>query len=432
VCIDDGTEVAAATLTTPPALEISRTLARMAESGCKAAAMEASSHSLHQHRVGALAIRVGVFTNLTHDHLDYHGTMDAYGAAKAMLFAMLPSAAAAGSAASGGVAIVNQDDPWHARMIEGCKARIVRCGIKARESVATPVADWHATVIKADARTTTIRVRGPWDGAAGIAAGPASDGEGVLTIELPLIGEHNVMNALQAAATAYEMGLSVGALAAGLGRINAPPGRLEPVTAAGAPLTVYVDYAHTDDALERVLLTVRKAMGRTRTSAGAGAELHCVFGCGGDRDRSKRPKMGRVASMLADRVIVTSDNPRSEEPRGIIEQVAAGISSNLRAGVVIEQDRAAAIGAAVASMQAGDVLVIAGKGHEDYQIVSDGQGGTVKNHFDDRHVAATALVKRGVAVVPHFARILTEVGSGVGFGTSAGGLTGAGGKRGGR
>jgi UDP-N-acetylmuramoyl-L-alanyl-D-glutamate--2,6-diaminopimelate ligase len=389
VCVDDGVEVAPSTFTTPPALEVSRTLARMVEASCRAAVMETSSHALHQKRVGALRFAVGVFTNLTHDHLDYHKTMENYAASKARLFEMLPSES------EGGVAVVNADDPWTPRMIRDCKARVVLCSTNPRAG-----ADWTIRALKGDARRTTVRITAPrgqdW------------------TLTLPLIGAHNLMNAVQAAAAAHAAGLSPDAVRAGLEKVTAPPGRLEPITPVGAPVAVYVDYAHTDDALTRALSVVREAMtggpraAKTAKAAGSAKttkaakprrwRLIVVFGCGGDRDATKRPKMGKAAAALADVVYITSDNPRTEDPGAIIEQIVAGVPAAGRAALRIEPDREKAIFAAVAAARKGDVVLIAGKGHEDYQILSDGRGGTVKRDFDDRLVGRAALEAAALAV----------------------------------
>lgn len=369
VCVDDGSETAPASLTTPPALELSRTFARMVDAGCTAAAMEVSSHALHQRRAAALAFKVGVFTNLTHDHLDYHGTMEAYAEAKAMLFAMLPPAT------EGGVAVLNADDPASAMMADAARAR----GADARWCSTDPAREsdpsiaWHARVLEVGPRTTRLRVR--------VALGPARE---AWDIDLPLVGDHNAMNALQAAAAAHALGLSLGAVRDGLSRVAAPPGRLEPVTPIGAPFAVYVDYAHTDDALARVLNVARAALPR-------GGLLRCVFGCGGDRDPTKRPKMGRAAAALSDQAFITSDNPRSEDPLKIISHTVAGVAPSDRAKVTVEPDRRAAIVAAIAAAKPGDIVLIAGKGHEDYQIVAAPSGGTVKLPFDDRAVAREAL-----------------------------------------
>jgi UDP-N-acetylmuramoyl-L-alanyl-D-glutamate--2,6-diaminopimelate ligase len=388
ICIDDGCEVAEAALTTPPALELSRTMARMLEFGCAAAAMECSSHALHQRRTAGLAFRVGVFTNLTHDHLDYHGTMHDYAAAKAMLFESLPAS---------GAAVVNADDAWTSRIVRDCRAPVVRCRVvtAALQTGGADRADCTAVIGSVGTASMAVAFSGPW---------------GEFGVELPLIGPHNAMNALQAAAAAHALGLSVAAIEKGLAHVAAPPGRLEPVTPHGCPLTVYVDYAHTDDALRRVLTVARDALVAAAKHAGRGTtgRLLVVFGCGGDRDATKRPKMGAVAAELADRVVVTSDNPRTERPSAIIDAVLSGIPAERRERVAVHLDRKAAIDAAVAEMQEGDVLIIAGKGHEDYQIMPDpsAAGGAVKRHFDDHAAARAALGARGIAAQPRAGRFL--------------------------
>ncbi len=381
VVIDDGTEVAPASLTTPPALEISRTLARMHEAGCVAAVLEVSSHALHQRRVGATRFAGAVFTNLTGDHLDYHRTMDDYAAAKAMLFAALPPE---------GAAVVNAADPWHGRMLRDCRARVVRCLETVRAERADAPEGCCRAAIRAMSRSgMELNLAGPW---------------GHTSVRVPLVGAFNASNALQAAALVHavfggtgEDDVSFTTIAQALSRCRPPPGRLEPVTAPGAEITVLVDYAHTDDALRTVLATTREALGAPAGADGR-AELWCVFGCGGDRDATKRPRMGAAAAALADRVVVTSDNPRTENPRAIIGQIIDGIPPEAQTRVQIEPDRAAAIHLAVRSAPPGSVIVIAGKGHEDYQILPDPDrpGQTVTRRFDDREVAREALSKRGV------------------------------------
>ncbi len=387
VCIDDGSEVAPAQLTTPPAMELSRTFARMLECGCKAAAMEVSSHALRQQRVAALRFRVGVFTNLTHDHLDYHKTMEAYAAAKAMLFEHLPAEARRG------VAIINAMDPWAARMVRDCPARVIACavsGVGVDDLPANTVGEPEcvAEILTLDAGGMDVLLRGPW---------------GRWRLRLPLVGPHNAMNALQAAVAAMEMGLAPSEVEAALAGVSPPPGRLEPVTGAEDPFAVYVDYAHTDDSLRRVLEVARQL---------GPARVHVVFGCGGDRDRAKRPKMGGVAAALADAVIITSDNPRTEDPLSIIDQVLAGAPPDARARVTVEPDRERAIHAAIGAAGPGDIVLIAGKGHEDYQILPDGAGGTMKRRFDDREVARAALRARGIVTIGVRAGRGSRAGSG--------------------
>ena len=355
--IDEGARARPAELTTPAAEDLSASLARMVANGCAAAAMEVSSHALDQKRSAGLGFGVAVFTNLSGDHLDYHGSMEAYAAAKARLFeGLVPNA----------WAVVNADDPASERMLRDCQAGALRCSMAGQGD---------ATVrVIAHGLESRVEMVGPW---------------GELSSELTLVGDHNAMNTLQAVAAAHAMGLSRDDIARALPTLKPPPGRLEPVLVDGVDgPRVLVDYAHTDDALEKALLAVagRKGTGR----------LWVVFGCGGDRDRTKRPRMGAVAGRLADRVVVTSDNPRSEDPQSIVDQVLAGVPSGV--WTTGDPDRKAAIRLAISQAEARDVVVIAGKGHEDYQIVSDNQGGTMRRDFDDRLVARSALLARlGVA-----------------------------------
>jgi UDP-N-acetylmuramoyl-L-alanyl-D-glutamate--2,6-diaminopimelate ligase len=358
VRIDDGLSVESASLTTPPAIEISRTLARMVENGCAACVMEASSHALDQSRTAGLQFTGGVFTNVSGDHLDYHHTMDSYIAAKRRLFAALPA---------DGWAVVNMDDPVSARMTEACKCRVITAGL------ANAASQCRAEIRKLSIASTEVTFTGPW---------------GMLDLNLPLVGHHNVMNALQAAAACGMMGLGGEALARGLLLCTSPPGRLEPVTDGDDGFSVLVDYAHTDAALENVLDALRPVLPE-------GGRLVVVFGCGGDRDRTKRPRMAAVACRLADEVIITSDNPRTEDPQAIVAEAAAGIPPQCRGRTVLQVDRAEAIELAIARAGAGDVILIAGKGHEDYQIV-----GRTKHHFDDREVAAAALERHRLKPIP--------------------------------
>jgi UDP-N-acetylmuramoyl-L-alanyl-D-glutamate--2,6-diaminopimelate ligase len=363
VVIDDGREVASATMTTPPAVELSLTLANMVEAGCRAVVLEVSSHALHQRRVGALPFKVGVFSNLTRDHLDYHGTMEAYADAKAMLFEGL---------GPDGVAVLNADDPAWSQMVQGCKARVVRCR-EVRGNPSGSSEEAQVAIIGVSMGGMDLELAGPF---------------GLLTVRVPLIGGYNAMNVLQAAVSAWALGLDAAALSEGLGRVSAPPGRLERVGGDRDDVAVYVDYAHTDDGLRSMLAAVRGAM------KGSGGRLWIVFGCGGDRDKGKRAKMGRAAADLADVVVVTSDNPRTERPGEIIGQIIEGIEEPAKSRVIVHADRARAIEHAIMSASAGDVVVIAGKGHEAEQILPDGAGGTYRVEFDDRVHAAGALRKR--------------------------------------
>ncbi|MCK4871876.1 MAG: UDP-N-acetylmuramoyl-L-alanyl-D-glutamate--2,6-diaminopimelate ligase [Phycisphaerales bacterium] len=364
VAVDDGSELTAAEMTTPPALEINRTLSQMVEAGCGAAVIEVSSHAIDQKRAAALAFDVGVFTNLTGDHLDYHGTMEAYAATKATFFAALPPDA---------VAVVNIDDPHAHRMLADCRARVVRCASQGPDDIDATVAVHDATMDGVD-----LTLTGPW---------------GVIDAHVALVGRHNAMNILQAAVTAHAMGVSAEQLQAGLETCAPPPGRLEAVTTPESPFAVFVDYAHTDDALDNVLRTVRPLVP-------TGGDLFVVFGCGGDRDVTKRPRMARVACSLADRIVITSDNPRTEQPERIIDQVMTGVPYAKRDRVTRRTDRADAIDFAMRSAKAGDIIVIAGKGHEDCQIVPDSRGGTLRLPFDDRIQARAVLRSIGITPAP--------------------------------
>ena len=288
------------------------------------------------------------FTNLSGDHLDYHGTMDDYAAAKARLFEMLDESA---------VGVINADDARSARMIRDCQARIVRFGFG-------PEADYRAGGIKLGAEASRFVLQ--------------SRGAEAL-VELGLIGRHNIANALTAAALVGEaFELSVQQIAAGLRDARGAPGRLQAVR-AGQGFAVLVDYAHTDDALENVLSALR-AVTRGR--------LRLLFGCGGDRDRTKRPRMARAAAKLADAVYVTSDNPRTENPAAIVDEIVAGFPRDAIKPIYIEIDRRKAIEKILGDAQSGDVVLLAGKGHENYQII-----GTTKHHFDDVEEATKILQK---------------------------------------
>jgi len=381
VLVDDGAEVAPANMTTPPAIEISRTLGVMVEGGCQAAALEVSSHALDQKRADSLPFAAAVFTNLTGDHLDYHKTMDQYAAAKARLFELL---------APGGVAIVNAQDGWSQRMVKDFKGPVLRCGVGLG---AVPVAgDCTAHILEESIHGMLLKLTGPW---------------GSVQAGVPLIGRYNAMNVLQAAAACHAVGMTEAELTRGLPRVTAPPGRLERVSEGADKVSVFVDYAHSDDSLKNVLASVagvmesrRLASGRVRDAAGAptgstpGGRLWVVFGCGGERDRTKRPRMGNVAATLADFVVITNDNPRTEKPGDIVDEILTGVPAEFKGKVSVQIDRQRAIRLAIESALPGDVIVIAGKGHETEQILPDGAGGTIRTHFDDCEVARTLLAER--------------------------------------
>lgn len=367
-----GVESRPATHTTPPASAVSRALRRMLDAGCQSAALEASSHALAQGRLAGVRFAGGVFTNITGDHLDYHGSMEAYADAKASLFAGLPR---------DGFAIVNADDPAAARMVRDCSCRAIACALgDVREPPrdgGAGVAPARVRVRSADARGAEVELEGPW---------------GAIHARSQLIGEHNAMNLLEAVAAAHALGAPTALLERAIPDLDAPPGRFERVAApesagAAARIAVLVDYAHTDDALLRALSALRRI-------APAGGRLIVVFGAGGDRDRTKRPRMGAVAERLADVVYVTSDNPRTEDPDAIIAEALAGMTQAGRGAARAIADRERAIFAAIEEARPGDIVLIAGKGHEDYQILPDGRGGTITRAFDDRVVARAALAQR--------------------------------------
>ncbi|MBM4108337.1 MAG: UDP-N-acetylmuramoyl-L-alanyl-D-glutamate--2,6-diaminopimelate ligase [Phycisphaerae bacterium] len=368
VLVDDGREVARASHTTPPAIELARTLATMVEGGCRAAVLEVSSHALDQKRADALAFDVAVFTNLTGDHLDYHGSMERYAAAKARLFGLVRP---------GGVALHRAADPWAGAVLAGCRAPRTACHVGTPGLFAPADAgDARAEILSESMDGMRLRLDGPW---------------GVIEAPVPLIGEYNAMNVLHAVAAAHALGVRSADLERALPRAAPPPGRLEAVTRADDRAAVFVDFAHSDDSLRNVLVTVRRAM----QASGRGGRLHVVFGCGGDRDRTKRPRMGAAAAELADAVVVTSDNPRSEPPGDIIDQVLSGVPPQRRAAVTVHADRETAITATIRAAWAGgegrDVVVIAGKGHETEQILPDGRGGLARRPFDDREVASSVV-----------------------------------------
>jgi UDP-N-acetylmuramoyl-L-alanyl-D-glutamate--2,6-diaminopimelate ligase len=328
--------------TTPEAIDLQRTFAQMLAGGDVCCAMEVSSHALELHRADAIHWAVAVFTNLKQDHLDFHADMESYFAAKRRLFEAGP-----------GTAVINVDDPYGRRL----------------------AADFDAVTIAID-HDADLRARDVSFGLAG-----STFTVGGLELRTPLPGRFNVLNVLGAMAVARAVGVDDATIARAVGQAGRVPGRFEPVD-EGQPFAVLVDYAHTPDSLDNVLRAARQL---------APGRVICVFGAGGDRDRSKRPAMGRIAGELADVAIVTSDNPRSEDPEAIIGEIVAGIAG--RDDIVTEPDRRAAIDQAVGMAEDGDVVVIAGKGHEQGQEFAGGR----KVPFDDVAVAREALRARLVA-----------------------------------
>ncbi len=336
-------------MTTPGPLELARLLAACVANGAETVVMEVSSHALDQRRVEGLVFAAAGFTNLTQDHLDYHQTMSRYAAAKARLFAQL---------APDGTAVVNRDDPHHRDVLEGCRAQVVTYALDRD-------ADLTAGDVRESIEATRYRLQ---------LAGRT------FVIETPLVGRHNVSNALAAAGLAAAAGVAPVEIAAGLRAFVGVRGRLERVPNTRG-IEVFVDYAHTDDALRNVGGVLRRlARGR----------LIIVFGCGGDRDRTKRPRMAEAAARCADVIIITSDNPRGEDPRAIIDDALAGLDASARRRTLVEPDRRAAIFAALRAARSGDVVLLAGKGHERFQTI-----GSRRIEFDDAAVAREALAACG-------------------------------------
>lgn len=349
-----GTDERPAGRTTPEAPDIQRLLREMVDAGCRACAMEVSSHALALRRVDETVFRAAVFTNLTRDHLDFHGTMERYFQAKRRLFELL---------APEGVAIVNVDDAYGAELARALP-RVTTFGVNAPADVSAAPFTVALTGLELDVRTP----RGP------------------LKVRSSLVGRPNAYNILAAVAVATALDLPAAAIERGVGEVEAIPGRFQVVSTSADDITVVVDYAHTDDALRNLLQTARPL---------AAGRLITVFGCGGDRDRTKRPLMGAVAARWSDEVIVTSDNPRSEDPEAIIADILRGLvpeasrSGSAGAHYAAIVDRRAAILRAVAMAEPGDLVVIAGKGHERVQEIG---GATIP--FDDVDVAREALARR--------------------------------------
>jgi UDP-N-acetylmuramoyl-L-alanyl-D-glutamate--2,6-diaminopimelate ligase len=337
--------------TTPEAIDLQGVFRRMIEAGDRACAMEVSSHALALHRTDGIRFAVAAFTNLTQDHLDFHADMEDYFLAKRRLFA-------AGVAEH---AVVNLDDPYGDRLATEFEAVTFSAAGAQR-------ADLRALDVQFTAAGSRFRAL-------------AGDDEAEVTLPLP--GRFNVENALCAIAAVGRLGVGLEDASAALAAVERVPGRFEPVD-EGQPFAVIVDYAHTPDSLENVLESARQI---------TSGRLICVFGCGGDRDRDKRPQMGAIAARLADLAVVTSDNPRSEDPPAIIDEIRAGMNEG-EAEIELEPDRRAAIGRAFAAADRGDTVVIAGKGHEQGQEFAGGR----KIPFDDRDVAREELRRLAMKV----------------------------------
>ena len=336
-----------APLTTPDYLEIAAKQQEMVENGAKYMVIEASSHALSQSRLAQVNFKAAAFTNLAGDHMDYHKTKEDYLAAKTRLFSAL---------APDATAVLNRQSPEATEIAAQTRARLL----------------WYAIEEKAD---VTARIKS-MDTSGTVFALEYADRSSI--VKTPLLGLYNVSNCLAAAGLCLAAGFDLDTVAAGLSALKGVPGRLEKID--GGDSSVIIDYAHTDDALKNVLSTLKPL---------CRGKLRVVFGCGGDRDKTKRPRMAAVAEQLADFVIVTSDNPRTEQPADIINEIVSGFEKPNSETVAVELDRRKAIEAAMKAARKNDIVLIAGKGHEDYQII-----GKQKFHFSDKEIAQECLKKR--------------------------------------
>jgi UDP-N-acetylmuramoyl-L-alanyl-D-glutamate--2,6-diaminopimelate ligase len=348
VIYDAGLQVSQATLTTPDCLTIASQQAQMVRAGAEYMVIEASSHALSQNRLARIDFKAAAFTNLTGDHLDYHKTKEEYLAAKTKLFTALSPDA---------TAVLNKQSPEAKQIAKATKAKILWYAVDKQ-------ADIVAYIESLDINGTVFVLE---------YAGERQ------TVRTSLPGRHNVSNALAAAGLCLAASLDLQTIDAGLSALKSVPGRLEKVDFDGS-FSVFVDYAHTDDALKNVLTALRPF---------CSGSLIVVFGCGGDRDRTKRPRMARVTEELADVIIVTSDNPRTEKPQDIINEIVTGFKDPGSSRITVEPDRKKAIELAIKKARRNDIVLIAGKGHENYQII-----GTQRFDFDDKRVALEFLKKR--------------------------------------
>lgn len=344
----DGKHHINPSLTTPDIDYITQLLNDMIEEGCRYAVMEVSSHALELKRVEGLHFAAAGYTHLTQDHLDFHHTMEAYAQAKARLFAMLPSDSPA---------LINADCPWAPLMISSCTGKVITYG---RTS-----GDLRVSTMSTSLNGSQFEI----------------DGKGLrIKVSTSLVGEYQGENIACAAGMAWALGIDEEAITRGVENLSSVPGRMEPAGRIGG-LIVLVDYAHTPDALRRALENLKK-QGK--------APLTVVFGCGGDRDKTKRPLMGEVAARLADRVIITSDNPRSEPPEMICQEIYQGIPPRLKEKAIVIVNREEATEFALATAQPEEIILLAGKGAETYQEISG-----VRHHYDDREVVRKVLNKLG-------------------------------------
>jgi UDP-N-acetylmuramoyl-L-alanyl-D-glutamate--2,6-diaminopimelate ligase len=344
VVYDTGSGATDSTLTTPDCLMVAEAQRKMVDAGAEYMVIEASSHALSQDRLAAIDFTAAAFTNLTGDHLDYHKTKEDYLAAKTRLFtALAPDA----------TAVLNRHAPESSLIAQATKARILWYAI---DEPADLIA--HIESMTVNGTDFVLEYQGRRE-----------------QVRTPLLGRYNVANHLAAAGLCLGAGLDLGAVAQGLSALKGVPGRLEKVDGAGP--AVIVDYAHTDDALQNVLTTLKPL---------CRGNLVVLFGCGGDRDRTKRPRMARVVEQWADRIVVTSDNPRTEQPQAIINDIMVGFKNPNSERLTVEPDRRKAIELAIESAGPDDIVLIAGKGHEAYQII-----GTTKHDFSDKAIARQYL-----------------------------------------
>jgi UDP-N-acetylmuramoyl-L-alanyl-D-glutamate--2,6-diaminopimelate ligase len=343
--LGSGEDNIGSSMTTPDALELAALAEKMAGAGSQYMVMEASSHAIEQNRLAGIDFTVAAFTNFTGDHLDYHKTMEAYLAAKLRLFESLSADA---------TAIINKDDPVYQQVAVVTKANRIFYSLETD-------ADLTVKVISMDINGTVFDILFKGEKA---------------RVKSPLIGKHNLSNHLAAAGLAIGAGFDLKTIAAGLSKLAVVPGRLHKVPSK-KDFTVLVDYAHTDDALKNVLSTLKPL---------CKGQLIAIFGCGGDRDKTKRPRMAQTVQQFADEIYVTSDNPRTEKPAAIIEDILEGFPNRLADNIFIQPDRKIAIEEAIKNAKSGDIVLIAGKGHENYQII-----GAEKQHFSDIETAAEFL-----------------------------------------
>ncbi len=345
-----GGEKYPATHTTPESLELHKLFATMVQKGCTHVVMEVSSHSLHQDRVYGLEFAAAVFTNLTQDHLDYHGTMENYFQAKKILFDSLPSSS---------WAITNSDDAYGSKIAQGTKASVLTYGFNGTSDIS--------------AKNVSLSM----SGTSFVLHHHAEK----IELHSHLVGRFNVYNILAACSAGIALGIPAQSIRTGVASFSSVPGRFERILSPGG-WSAIIDYAHTPDALEKCLNTIRDVLPEQGSN-----KIITVFGAGGDRDKTKRPLMGKVVDAMSDVAVVTSDNPRTENPNAIIDDILNGV--HRKNDLFIEPDRRLAITSALSMARAGDIVLIAGKGHEDYQII-----GTTKHHFSDREIIQEFIAAR--------------------------------------